>query len=240
LIQVGSNEVEIVGHDKDLIMITTDFEGAYVDEPVKMQTGRPDRAEGLKAISVNARDNTGIGLVVEQDGNSFSVLKISKNARKMTYKFYIPNRVQLRIMDVHAEVNTHYKVSNFMGETEIMALNSQVTMRDISGPVVANATNGNVEVVFSEMTPEKPNSIISVNGYVDVTLPKDASADLELNSVNGEAYTDWDLEVDDDASNSHSMGPEMNMFHISGRVNGGGIPISIQSVNGDIYLRKAK
>jgi hypothetical protein len=36
------------------------------------------------------------------------------------------------------------------------------------------------------------------------------------------------------------MGPEMNMFHISGRVNGGGIPISIQSVNGDIYLRKAK
>lgn len=241
VIQVGSNEVQIIGHDKNEIIITTDFAGKYVDEPVKMRQERPERAEGLKAISVSATDNTGIGLVVEKDENNFSVLKISKNARNKSYTFLIPDKATLNIQDIHAEVNTTYIVKNFKGEAEIMALNSQLKMSNISGPVVANATNGNVEVVFTKMTLEKPNSIISVNGYVDVTLPKETKADLEMNTVNGEAYTDWELEVDKDASSAMPMGMgNMNVFNVSGKINGGGIPISIQSVNGDIYLRKSK
>lgn len=240
-IQVGSNLVQIIGHDKDEIIITTDFAGEYVDEPVQMRKEKPDRAAGLKPLTASASDNTGIGLVVEKDNDHFSVLKISKNARNNSYKFWIPNKANLAIHDIHAEVNTTYLVENFKGETEIMALNSQVQMKNISGPVVANATNGNVEVVFTTLTPNKPNSILSVNGYVDVTLPEDTKADLELNTVNGEAYTDWEIEVDKDASSAMPMGvSNMNMFNIAGSINGGGIPISIQSVNGDIYLRKAK
>ena len=240
-IQVGSNDVKIIGHDKNEIIITTDFSGEYIDEPVKMRKEKPERAEGLKALTASASDNTGIGLVVEKDDDHFSVLKISKTARNNSYKFYIPNKVTLNIHDIHAEVNTTYIVENFVGEAEIMALNSQVKMTNISGPVVANATNGNVEVVFAKLTPEKPNSILSVNGYVDVTLPDGTKADLELKTVNGEAYTDWEIEMDRDASSAMSMGAShMNMFNIAGSINGGGIPISIQSVNGDIYLRKAK
>ncbi len=241
IIQVGSNDVQIIGHDKNEIIITTDFAGEYVDEPVKMKKERPDRAEGLKAISVSASDNTGIGLVVEKSEDSFTVLKISKNARNKSYKFLIPNKATLSIQDIHAEVNTTYIVENFEGEAEIMALNSQLKMNNISGPVVANATNGNIEIVFAKLTPEKPNSIVSVNGFVDVTLPKNTAANLEMNTVNGEAYTDWDIQVDKDASSAMPMGMgNMNVFNIAGAINGGGIPISIQSVNGDIYLRKAK
>jgi hypothetical protein len=241
VIQVGSNEVQIIGHEKDEIIITTDFAGEYVDEPVKMRKERPERAEGLKAISVSATDNTGIGLVVEKEEDYFSVLKISKNARNKSYTFMIPNRVALNIHDIHAEVNTTYHVKNFMGESEIMALNSELKMENISGPVVANATNGNVEIVFSRMTPDKPNSIVSVNGYVDVTMPNNTGADLEMNTVNGEAYTDWEIEVDKDASSAMPMGMgNMNMFNVAGKINGGGIPVTIHSVNGDIYLRKGK
>jgi len=240
-IQVGSNIVQIVGHAKDEIIITTDFAGDYIDEPVQMRKEQPERAQGLKPLTASASDNTGIGLVVEKNDDHFSVLKISKNARDKSYKFLIPSKVKLSIHDIHAEVNTTYLVENFKGEAEIMALNSQVKMKNISGPVVANATNGNVEIIFTKITPEKPNSILSVNGYVDVTLPEETKADLELNTVNGEAYTDWEIEVDKDASSAMSMGmSNMNMFNIAGRINGGGIPISIQSVNGDIYLRKSK
>ncbi len=240
-IQVGTDNVEIIGHDKDEIIITTDFAGEYVDEPVQMRKERPQRADGLKPLTVSASDNTGIGLVVEKDGDTFSVLKISKNARNRSYKFLIPDKVSLNIQDIHAEVNTTYNISNFKGEVEINALNSQVKMKNIYGPVVANATNGNVEIVFTNMTPDKPNSILSVNGYVDVTIPKNVGADLEMHTVNGEAYTDWEIEIDKDASSAMPMGvPNMNMFNLEGTINGGGIPISIQSVNGDIYLRKAK
>jgi len=239
-IQIGTNSVQIVGHDKDEIIITTDFSGAYIDEPVKMGKEKPERAEGLKSISVSASDNTGIGLVVEKHENYFSVLKISKNARNKSYKFIIPNKVKLSIHDIHAEITTTYIVENFKGEAEINALNSQVKMTNISGPVVANATNGNVEIKFSTLTPDKPNSILSVNGYVDVTLPEDTKADLQLHTVNGEAYTDWEIKVDKNASAAMPVVANMNMFNIEGSINGGGIPISIQSVNGDIYLRKKK
>lgn len=239
-IQVGSNNVKIIGHDKNEIIISTAFSGKYVDEPMKQKNEAPDRAAGLKPISVSASDNTGIGLVVEKHDNFFSVLKISQNSRNNSYTFLIPNKAKLMIHDIHAEVNTTYDIENYLGEMEITALNSQIKMKNVTGPVVANATNGNVEIVFSKLTPEKPNSILSVNGFVDVTLPKDAAANLQLNTVNGEAYTDWDIKVDKDASAAMPVIGNMNMFNLEGTINGGGNPIEIQSVNGDIYLRKLK
>ena len=238
-IQVGSQNITIIGHDKDEIIITTDFSGEYLDEPVKHKEA-PDRAEGLQPISASASDNTGIGLVVEKHENSFSVLKMSKNARNKSYKFLVPNRAKLQIHDIHAEINTTYIVNEFKGEVEINALNSQIKMNDVSGPVVANATNGNVEIVFTKIAPDKPNSILSVNGFVDVSLPQETKANLELHTVNGEAYTDWEINVDKDATNVIPVIAEMNMFNIEGTINGGGTPISIQSVNGDIFLRKLK
>ena len=239
-IQVGSENVRILGHDKDEIIITTDFAGEYVDEPSGQKKTAPDRAAGLKPMSVSASDNTGIGLVVDKHDNYFSVLKMSKNARNKSYSFHIPNKAKLLINDIHAEVNTTYNIGGMKGEIEINALNSDVSLDQISGPVVANATNGNVIAHFIKLTLDKPNSFLSVNGFVDVTLPNETGADLQLHTVNGEAYTDWDIEIDKDATNAMPVVANMNMFNIEGSINGGGIPISIQSVNGDIYLRKKK
>lgn len=239
-IQVGTQKVTIIGHEKDEIIILTNFAGEYIDAPTGQMKEVPQRAAGLKPISVSASDNTGIGLVVEKQENYFSVLKVSKNARDKSYIFKVPNKVKLSINDIHAEINTTYTINDFKGEMEINALNSQIIMTDISGPVVANATNGNVEIRFDKLTPDKPNSILSVNGFVDVTLPKDTGADLQLHTVNGEAYTDWEIDVDKEASAAVPVVANMNMFNIEGTINGGGIPISIQSVNGDIFLRKRK
>ncbi len=238
-IQIGSNNVTIIGHEKNEIIITTDFAGEYVDEPSRQKKEAPERAAGLKPIAVSASDNTGIGLVVEKGEDHFAVLRMSKNARNKSYTFHIPNKVKLMIHDIHAEFNTTYVVDDFFGEVEMNALNSQIRMNNVTGPVVANATNGNVEIKYSKITPNKPNSILSVNGYVDITLPKETKADLQLHTVNGEAYTDWDIDIDKDATSALPVIAEMSMTNIEGSINGGGIPISIQSVNGDIYLRKS-
>ena len=198
-IHVGSQNVQIIGHDKDEIIIITDFSGDFIDTPMEKKKKTPDRAAGLKPLTIDASDNTGIGLVVEKEENFFSVLKISQNARNKTYKFFIPNKANLMVNDLHAQIETTYSIDNHKGEIEIMALNSQIKMNNVSGPVVANATNGNVEVVFNKITPDKPISFLSVNGYVDVTLPKNVAADLQLNTVNGEVYTDIDISVEKDA-----------------------------------------
>jgi len=240
-IQVGSDNVFIIGHDKDEIVITTDFKGEYIDVPTGQKKEVPERAAGLKPLTVNASDNTGIGLVVEKEEDYFAVLKISKNARNKTYTFYIPNKVNLVINDIFAQVETTYSIENMAGEVEVNALNSDIKMNNVTGPVVANATNGNVEVVYASVTPNKPNSILSVNGFVDVSLPGNVPADIELHTVNGEIYSDLQIEVDKDASRAMPVvAPNMNMFNLEGKLNGGGTPISVQSVNGDIYLREKK
>jgi hypothetical protein len=77
-----------------------------------------------------------------------------------------------------------------------------------------------------------------VNGFVDITLPTSAKLDLNLNTVNGEAFTDFDIDVKSDMP---AMAiPNFEMTVMEGKINGGGIPFSISTVNGDIYLRKNK
>ena len=238
-ILVGSQNMEIRGHDKDEVIIQSDFKGEYIDLPTGEKKQVPDRAAGLKPVTSSPSDNTGIGLVVNKEGNTFSVVKISQNAFNKFYIFYIPNKAKLMIQDINAQTNSTYNISGIQGEVEVNVLNSQLKMKDISGPVVANSTNGNVEIVYGKVTPNKPNSILSVNGYVDMTLPKDAAADIQLNTVNGEAYTDWDIKASQDAPNVPII-PNLNMISLQGTINGGGVPFSVQSVNGDIYFRKGK
>ena len=73
-VQVGSDNVVIIGHDKNEIIITTDFKGEYIDEPTGQKKAVPDRAAGLKPLTVDVADNTGIGLVVEKEENVFPMV----------------------------------------------------------------------------------------------------------------------------------------------------------------------
>ena len=116
-------------------------------------------------------------------------------------------------------------------------MNSNFALSDITGPMVLNTINGNVEAVYSAIKTTKPISIVTVNGFVDLTIPASTKADLQFHTVNGQTYTDF--EVKPDENNPSVTFPNVEVFHLSGKVNGGGgIQININSVNGDIYLRK--
>jgi len=84
-----------------------------------------------------------------------------------------------------------------------------------------------------------------MNGRIDLTLPADAKADLKINNQRGETYSDFDLQVSTSVERSESgreKGPKyrLNLERIvSAKINGGGPEISMRSVNGAIYIRKA-
>ena len=142
----------------------------------------------------------------------------------------------LTILDIQTGTGSKFEIRSLKGEINFTALNSKVLIKDVSGPVVATATNGSVEAIYSSLTPDKPNSISSVNGFVDLTLPSSAKIDLNLNTVNGEAFTDFEIDVKSDMP---AMAiPNFEMTVLEGTVNGGGAPFTISPVNGDIYLRK--
>jgi len=70
----------------------------------------------------------------------------------------------------------------------------------------------------------------SISGFIDLAVDPQRKADLKLNTITGTVYTDLAVNA---SHNSRSVGTK-----ISDLVNGGGKPISLETISGDIFLRK--
>ena len=79
------NRVSVEAYDGSEILIENSNSNA-----------KPERAEGLKALSARGEDNTGIGLNVEQSGNEVIIFQASKRPQgKFTIK--VPKSVKVQI-----------------------------------------------------------------------------------------------------------------------------------------------
>ncbi len=241
-VSLSTDEIVIVGTNSNQITIESlgtsnpDF-GKVVKKEEPKET--PKRAEGLKPISSGGADNTGLGVTFEKMDN-YAKIYSNMIPKSNKIKITLPDNVKLIINDMlpNSKENAKYSISNMNDEIIVTCLNADVDVSQITGPLVLNATNGSAEVKYSTLGTNKPVSIVSVNGFVDLTLPASTKANITLNSINGQAFTDFDIKSKEDTP-TMSL-PGMNMILLSGTINGGGAEININSVNGDIFLRKAK
>ncbi|MBN9380188.1 MAG: hypothetical protein J0H74_05455 [Chitinophagaceae bacterium] len=70
----------------------------------------------------------------------------------------------------------------------------------------------------------------SISGFIDLAVDPQRKADLKLNTITGTVYTDLAVNA---SRNTRVVGTK-----ISDMVNGGGKPISLETISGDIFLRK--
>ena len=244
-IMQGSATMYIVGHTAGEVVIETDYVAESSTDATGMKhtgrkpgTGNDERAKGLKPLSSTGPINTDVGLNVEKGPGAFRIIGMIGDAMDKTYTIAVPDQASLMITDINPGGRSKVEIKNIKGEISLTLLNRNVKMEAIDGPVVLQSTNGNVEIVYDRLDPDKPNSIASVNGFVDITLPKNTGARIALNSINGKAFTDFDINTD--KSHSPSLIPSLQMTTIQGTINGGGVPFDISTVNGDIYLRKGQ
>lgn len=86
--------------------------------------------------------------------------------------------------------------------------------------------SGNIEI-FGSTANLKAKTI---SGFVDLSLKPNIGSDLHFKSVTGEIYTDFDISLDA-KSTSYSK-------KVKTSINGGGRPIKLESISGDIFLRR--
>ncbi|MGD8427547.1 MAG: DUF4097 family beta strand repeat-containing protein [Balneolaceae bacterium] len=221
---LSRSEVTVEGYNGDKVIIkNTDYEAP------------PERAKGLRPLYGGGEDNTGIGLSAEEDAGVLKVVQASSSGGD--YIVQIPNKVRIMIEQVNWGGGGDITVKNHNGEIEIKSKNSDVNLQNITGPVIASSTSGDVDITFSNVSTANPTSISLVSGYVDVTMPESTKADLKLSSVSGEIYTDMNIAIKGDKDNMMRLGGGRE---IEGTLNGGGVEIGLKSISGDIYLRKAK
>lgn len=70
----------------------------------------------------------------------------------------------------------------------------------------------------------------SISGFIDVAVASDRKADVKLNTLTGTVYSNVAME-----GNKTTTGHRATMMNT---LNGGGEPISLETISGNIYLRK--
>jgi hypothetical protein len=95
---------------------------------------------------------------------------------------------------------------------KIESINADIELKDVAGPVFAK----------------------SINGYVDLNWPSNRASDVSMKTINGELYSDLDINF----LNKKEENPHVG-YLLKGTVKGGGTSVHLESINSNIYLRKA-
>ena len=207
------------------------YNGSEVQIKTDSEMSKPERAKGLKALSGMGEDNTGIGLNVKESGNELTIVQVSRRGEGK-YTIKVPENSRLMVEHTGNWEGGKIEIHGVKGELEVSGRYNSFYLKDITGPVLANTIYGGIEAVFSEVNQNKPISIVSVYGEVDVTIPQNTKADLKIKTPYGEAYSDLPIEFPKNESGMR------NLSDIQGKMNGGGVRMDIEASYGDVYLRK--
>lgn len=220
-LQINLGQATIEGHAGNEIIFSLETATKKED----------DRAKGLRAInSLGLEDNTGLGInVTEKDG----VIEVNqlKRTDPPNIKILVPKNVIVSF--THQSVyGEKVLFKNMENEIEVSANYNNIVLENVTGPVTVKSVHGNIDAIFSENV-KGPLSIVSVHGHVDVTLPKSVKADLKMSTSYGEILVSPDFKIDiEKKGDMISYGDQAN-----GKVNGGGINITLRSDHNKIYLR---
>lgn len=221
-IEMAGSNVKIEGYagDEVIIVASSGVEAA------------PERAKGLKPLYSTGVDNTGLGLSVTSEANGVKIEKVMRKDAKYTIR--LPKNVALLFQETNWQ-SSKLNISGMDGDLEIRTNGADINLNNVTGPIVANTTSGNVNVVFSGLNQSKPTAISSISGEIDITLPGTAKSDMKLRSINGEMYTDFDLGTKSTKNGLSKVGGGSN---IEGTTNGGGVEVQLNTISSNIYIRK--
>ena len=139
------------------------------------------------------------------------------------------------------------------GSIDVAGAGGSVSASNVNGPVAANnlqdceqieSINGEVEVSFAR-APSRDCSIKTINGDITLTVPGGAGLDASLSMMQGKVVSEFDLEplalpakVQQSKQDGHFV---YRIEQASGvRLGSGGPTFSIESLNGDLRIRKSR
>ena len=152
----------------------------------------------------------------------------------------VPSTINMKVKTYN---DGDLEVSSITGTVELINYNGAITATSISGTVIAETYNGDIKIAYDKLTPDTPLSYANYNGDIDLTFPAGLKASFKMKTKQGEIYSGFDAQVQKSAPVTNTE-TKTGVYKVKIddwvkiNVNGGGPEISIQTYNGDIYLRK--
>lgn len=143
-------------------------------------------------------------------------------AYEVRYRVKVPRDASLRIR----VTNGNLDVQGINGAVTLTSTNGSLSAEGLGGGVEARSVNGKVSVGLTAVG-DDPVDVRSTNGGIELTLPAGASATLMANVTNGN--------VDVSGVSLEEIG-EQSRRRVRGRLNGGGTPVELTTVNGNVRV----
>lgn len=238
----------------DIHLSGVDSDTVTVESSVGENGPKKNRDAGLRRLD----DETNFVLTENNNVVSLTLANTDPAAGGNNAAFNI-SMPRTMALDLRTELGGDVMVKDIAGDIEINNTNGAVRLEGIAGSTVVNTMNGEVHANYTKA----PNTIVSItsqNGEVDLRVPSDTKANVQLRSLNGSILTDFDKAklktkaksrfnsdksedqtgmAADTAKDSRSVVPSFTGGKlVSGTLNGGGVDIKISTMNGKIMLRQ--
>lgn len=178
-------------------------------------------------IEISSRpDSLSIHTEYPNHDNTFWNDNRHDNPASVEYTLVVPRRARL---DEIKLVNGSLDIQNIAGDVHASCVNGRLEARNLEGRTDLDTVNGELDASMSQL-PSSSMELSAVNGTLRLTLPSDAKAELEANTVSGRISNDFGLDVSRHQFVGHSL---------RGELGGGGTRVRLSNVNGRIEILRA-
>ena len=245
----------------DLHITGVDGDTITVESTVAAQESKDSLNAGLRRLDDESN------FTLSEHDNIVSLTLAGENpaagGHNAAFKISLPRAMAL---DVKTELGGDLNIKDVSGDIEINNTNGDVQLHGIVGSAIINTMNGEVHASYVQ-APQKLISLTSMNGEIDLQVPADTKANVQLRTQNGSILTDFDKaklrtksasKSDSDKAQVHAaaqtmpspdvptaprppLPPIIGGKAITGTLNGGGgVDIKVSTMNGKIMLRQTK
>ncbi|HEY0671914.1 MAG TPA: DUF4097 family beta strand repeat-containing protein [Longimicrobiales bacterium] len=136
-------------------------------------------------------------------------------------------RVPRGVLFTGRTVNGGVIAEGLTADAKVSTVNGSVRVAT-TGLAQASTVNGSIKVRMGRANWNETLEFETVNGGILLELPDELNADVSASTVNGSLSSDWPMTV------RGKWGPK----HMNGKIGSGGRELALQTVNGDIELRR--
>ncbi len=148
------------------------------------------------------------------------------NSGSVDYTIKVPSDAILEDIEL---VNGNLKVTGVTGYLSLGTVNGSITASGMTGNAWVETVNGNLDLSFDKMGKGQTVDLESVNGIISLRMPAKANAHVDAETLNGNISSEFGLTVEKGEWIGRSM---------EGLVGTGGARISLETVNGNIDIKK--
>jgi len=202
-----NGDIDIVAWDKAEVALDAEKKGRTTDDLAKITLEIDSSANRLRIKTKYAK--TGFF------GN------VNASVR---YKLLVPVGVRLEKIDA---VNSDITVTGVRGTVDLDIVNGTITATGLAANARLDSVNGSLRAEFATLAGVTEVKLDSVNGSVSVTLPRDAGAHIDADTVNGRIDVDQPVKLG-----------KVGRRTFNGQIGIGGPTIVVETVNGSISIKE--